>query len=509
MNVFRLIAREIAFRKLNFALAAASVAAAAGCLVAQLTLLRSHDLHTAKIIAAKEEEAKTLLADFDAKTEALVAAKEEEARTRLEDFDRKTEEVIAAKEDETRQRTAALQDDYRKIMKKLGFNLLILPKDQNLGDLFADDYAAKTMPEDYVHKLADSRIMTVRHLLPILQQKSKWPEARRTVILIGTRGEVPLIHRKPKEPMMTLVQRDSIVLGHELHHGLGLKVGDTTKLLGHDFTVAKCHKERGTKDDITIWLNLKQAQELLDKEGQINGILALQCVCSAGMIAQIRKEVATILPDTQVIEFQSKILIRYEARMRAAEEAKQALAQEKANRARLRKGRQEFAAKSIADEKANRTRLRDQRKSYAVKAVAAERDSRDRLKRQREGFAAILVPLVCIAAVVWVGYMVFSNVRERLPEIGILRAIGFRRSQVFAIFLGKAVLVGVLGATLGCAGGFAIGVAAGAGAPAAALFDPTLLAAVLVLAPLLSALASWLPAMLAAQQDPAVVLTNA
>ncbi|MCX5771948.1 MAG: hypothetical protein NTZ09_16985 [Candidatus Hydrogenedentes bacterium] len=43
-------------------------------------------------------------------------------------------------------------------------------------------------------------------------------------------------------------------------------------------------------------------------------------------------------------------------------------------------------------------------------------------------------------------------------------------------------------------------------ASAMGLFDWRLLAFVLVLAPLLACVASWLPALVAAQQDPAVIL---
>lgn len=424
MNVLRLVIREIAYRKLNFALGVLSVLVAVGILVAQLTLLLAYDLRTDAIIALKEAE--------------------------------------------TKQKMAAMEDDYRKITKKLGFNILILPKNQNLGDLFADDYAAKTMPEEYVKRLANSRIMTVRHLLPILQVKRKWDERNRTVLVVGTRGEVPLAHRKPKEPMMTLVERGQMVLGYELHRSLGLKTGDAVKFLGHDFTVATCHPERGTKDDITVWMNLAQAQELLDKKGEINGILALQCFCAQSMVERLRREVAEVLPDTQVIEFQSKVLIRAEARQRAADTAREAIAAEKANRARMR--------------------------------------------TEREGFAAVLVPLVLVGCTVWVAVLAFSNVRERRLEIGILRALGVRQVQVFALFLIKAVVTGLVGATLGFGLGYVVGAASG-DAPALAtggapLFDARLLLAVLAAAPLLSALASWLPALTAAQQDPAVVLTE-
>jgi ABC-type lipoprotein release transport system permease subunit len=89
-----------------------------------------------------------------------------------------------------------------------------------------------------------------------------------------------------------------------------------------------------------------------------------------------------------------------------------------------------------------------------------------------------------------------------------------RGSQVLAIFLVRALGVGLIGAALG----YAVGLAVAAGWDAreagaaqvglAALAGPGLLAATLVLAPLLSVVASLAPALVAAWQDPAVILRD-
>jgi hypothetical protein len=422
MSIWRLIAKEILHRKLSFGLGVASVAVAVGCLVAELTLLRRTDL--------------------------------------------RTEAIIAAKEAETHAQMQALEDDYRKITLKLGFNVLILPKDQNLADLYADDYASKLMPEGYAERLARSRIVTINHVLPILQQKLKWRERDRTIILIGTRGELPLAQRDGQKPLLVAVPPGTMVMGYELHRSLGLKVGDHVALLGKEFVLSKCHPERGTKDDITIWVDLREAQQLLGMRGQINAILALSCHCEGPRLPGIRKEIAGILPETQVIEFESQAIARAEARDRAAAAARD--------------------------------------------AIEAERAGRARIRREREAFAAVLVPLVIIGCTVWIGFLAFGNARDRSSEIGILRAIGLRSSDVLLLFLARAMLIGLIGALLGYGGGFAVGVAWRGGAAQAGgslrLLDVRLLGSVFVLAPVLSGLASWVPAMMAAQQDPAVVL---
>jgi len=426
MTVWRLAVKEILHRKLNFALGLASIVVAIGTLVGALTLLKLHD-----------------------------------ARTR---------QILERKEAETKARMAALEDEMRKAMLNLGFNIVILPKAQNLSDWYAEDYAAKYMPEEYVRKLAGSNLITVQHLLPSLQQKIKWPEQKRSIILVGTRGEVPHLGANPRQPMVQPVPPGTIVLGYELHQDLGLKVGDKVRLLGREFTVHRCHDKRGTKDDITAWISLQEAQDLLDKKGLINAILALECQCAWADLPKVRAEITDILPDTQVIERASEALARAEARVKVAQEA--------------------------------------------VASVEQEKQSRLRLRAEREQFAAILVPLVMVACALWIGLLAFGNVRERRMEIGILRALGLRSKQILLLFLSKAVVMGGLGGALGFAVGYLAGerlgmslehLGAGATAPQA-LFDWKVFLLALALAPLLAAIASWIPAVLAAQQDPAVIL---
>jgi len=113
MTVWQLVLKEIYRRKLNFLSGLLSVIIAIAALISATTSLSIHDLQT--------------------------------------------REIIEAKKIETENRMKVLEDDFRVIMKKLGFNLLILPEDQNLADLYADDFASKYMPEEYVNRLAKSK----------------------------------------------------------------------------------------------------------------------------------------------------------------------------------------------------------------------------------------------------------------------------------------------------------------------------------------------------------------
>ncbi|MCH9652229.1 MAG: FtsX-like permease family protein [Planctomycetes bacterium] len=423
MSLFRLILQEMQHRKINFLLGLVSVVIAVACLVAALTLLQADEIQTAFILEKKADEVK-------------------EAGDQLEDA-------------------------MRKITKGLGFNILILPSNQDLNEFHLTGIVSGTMPEENVKILAESKIVTVNHLLPMVAKKITWPEKKCEVILTGTRGEVPLRHRALKKPLQQQVPKGTMVMGYQIQQKLGLNVNDKVKLMGKDFKITQCYPERGTADDSTVWINLEEAQELLKMQNLVNAILALECNCAAkDRVAQIREEIGKILPGTQIIERGPPALARAEARNQAHASAVASLEQEKANRLQM-------------------------------------------IKRHAD-FAAVLVPLVVLGCGAWIGFLSLENVRRRAPEIGVLRAIGLRSTQVFGIFIIKAFLIGVIGALIGYFLGYGIGITWGSLPasvnPQEALFSGRWLLLSLIFAPVLASLSSWIPALLAARQDPATIL---
>ncbi|MHB8764187.1 MAG: ABC transporter permease [Deferrisomatales bacterium] len=132
---------------------------------------------------------------------------------------------------------------------------------------------------------------------------------------------------------------------------------------------------------------------------------------------------------------------------------------------------------------------------------------------QRFGIGVSAVVLVVGGLVVLVTMM--GSVRERTSEIGIFRAIGFRKSHVARIVLLEAGIVSALAGAVGYGAGlggsnlllplFTGGGAdahAAMGHAAGAAFDPALAAAALGLSVALGLLASAYPALLATRMDP-------
>lgn len=421
MGVFQLILREIVHRRLNFALGILAVGATVYVALGSWGMLVGHD--------------------------------------------RESEQSLALFDLETMENMKKLEDAIRKSMKGLGFNIFIYPEGQEMSEVYSQGFASKTMPEDYVMKLANSDIVTVNHLLPRLTRKIKWPEQERTVVLIGVRGEVPLAFKDPKKPLIDPVPEGELVMGYELHKGLGLEVGSRTTLMGKEFVVSKCHPERGTVDDITIWMNLGECQELLGQPGQINAILALECNCETlDRLAEVRAEISSILPGTHIIEKGSRALARAEARVKAKQTAK---------------------------------KQRELKEAHFAKERLA-----------REKVFSVLVPSLVGLCLFVVGILSFLNVRDRQAEIGIFRAIGVSGGKILGVFLGRAWLVGFAGVVLGIV---ALVVAGGKFPGDAGILD--LLGQrdflkILVVVPILACGAAWLPSLSAANRDPAEVLRH-
>lgn len=429
MSLCRMLIKELTYRKMHFLLALLAVVVAVGVLIGAMAVLDVHDHHT----------------------DALLEAKQAEMNEKL----------------------GALNQAMRKATLKLGFNLVILPEKQDIRNWHAEDAASEYMPENYVKTLAESGIITVRHFLPILQRRVKWPEYNRTIILFGTRGEVSNLHKKPVKPLVQPVPEGTIVLGHELHQSLKIKEGETVKFMERPFKVHKCHAERGNRDDITAWISLKEAQILFDRPGQINVIYALECLCAGvGNIAQLRRDIQRILPGTQALELGTRVITRAETRLKAQEDARA--------------------------------------------LVANAQKERTDLRGQRENFAALVVPVIMLACVLWIAYLEFNNVKSRVAEIGILKTLGYGPAWLLSLFLVKSLLTGLAGGVLGYFAGNLAGQQLGAfledgqGGFSAALvlFKPAWLAVAAGAAAGLALVAGWLPALWATRQDPADILRH-
>jgi putative ABC transport system permease protein len=389
--------------------------------------------------------------------------------TLLHFYDLQTEQLVSAREQQSKDEMRLLEDKVRKITVGLGFNLRIFHKDQDAAEFYRNHFASHYMPDDYASRLARARVITVNHLLPILHEYVTWPELGQMVHVVGTPGEIPIVGSDEKKPIVEAIPKGGIILGSDVGNKLQVKQGDSVQFLGRSMTVRRVHSPRGSEEDITVWLALADAQQLLHKEGKINVVLALECNCEASnRLDQVRQEITRVLPDTQVIEMAT-----------------------------------------VAE---GRARARNEAKATAQTAALQIRHEREQLRAGRASLAGMLLGVVLLSSTVWLGGLVFTNVRDRRGEIAILRAVGVTSPKVVALVLGRSLLLGLAGALVGYVLGVAVALTwaedPGAIQWSEVAFRPLLGALVLVAAPLWCGVASLMPALVATRQDPAVALSE-
>jgi putative ABC transport system permease protein len=136
---------------------------------------------------------------------------------------------------------------------------------------------------------------------------------------------------------------------------------------------------------------------------------------------------------------------------------------------------------------------------------------RERAVLQFSRFAYAVSGIVLLVGTVVVLTTMMASVAERTQEIGILRAVGYRRTQVARVILFEALAVNLAGGIAGWLAGFAASRALG---PAMAQlttpipFDFSLGAAAILTALVLGAAGGSYPAIRAARMDPAHALRH-
>ncbi len=424
--MLKLTLREIQYRKGNFLLSIAAIALTLSLSLYSISLLDQYDADTTAILTKHQQITKKQLAEHNAATKATLKS---------------------------------LENDIRKSMKGLGFNVYIFPDDEPIEDIKARGYSLHTIPQDYANKLANSRVVTINHLLPQLARRVEWKERKRNIMLIGVAGQVPMAHRNHMKPIMQPLQPGTVFLGYDLHKPYGIKVGDTISINGKHYKVAKTYPSRDFRDDGTAWIHLSEMQKLFHLEGKISSIKCLGCNCaSVDRVGSIRNEISSIIPNVQIIEVRSKALARAEARLKTSKRADAI--------------RQQII------------RSANERLQTLQATRAASRKSLATLNQ-------FLIPLLLIIAFITLSILCILNVKHRKQEIGILRALGVKSSKILTLFILRALLIGLAATLLTLI---------------ASLWFTSLSSGLLltiIIAPVALALAStWLPAISAITQPP-------
>ena len=211
--------------------------------------------------------------------------------------------------------------------------------------------------------------------------------------------------------------------------------------------IERCLPESGSVDDVRVQMLLSDAQKALDLQGRINEIRAIDCLC----LEQSEDAIGMLRSELERILPTAKVT--------------------------------------------------------QVKAVAKARNDQRKMANK---YFVFIVPVVVIGCLVWLGMMTVINVRDRRAEIGLMRALGYGSNKISLLFLGKSVIIGLIGALFGFLLGTYLALRIGP-----VIFRLTanqvypmysLLVWSIVIAPIFSAFSSFIPTMIAVSADPVVSL---
>ncbi|MBN2137654.1 MAG: FtsX-like permease family protein [Sedimentisphaerales bacterium] len=342
----------------------------------------------------------------------------------------------------------ASERETARLMLSMGYNIHIIAKDADPNVFLMTGLADTTMPQEYLNKLNQADKKTVSYNHLLPSLRKKISWQGLEVILTGLGEELWPPGRK-KPPMTFKIKPGDVYLGYGIWNALNIEPGRSIDINGTSFTVRRCLAESGQQDDIRIQCDLADAQKILGLPGRITEIKAVDCLCFA--------------------------------------KTKDPLA---------------LLRKEIAE-------LLPEVRVFQTAAIAKARA--DQRKMIRNLFAAIM-PLTIVASGIWIAVLAATNVRDRQQEIGIMRALGCGSTRIAALFLGKAVLIGLCGAAVGFLAGSALALYFGPAVfhmPAAVNVikpEPILLIVSLLFASVFAAVATFIPAMIAVTYDPAVTL---
>jgi len=241
----------------------------------------------------------------------------------------------------------------------------------------------------------------------------------------------------------TNYRSNEVIAGHLLAKKFNLKPGVKIRLNNSVFDVASILKPTGSSDDNVLFMNLRQAQKILNKPGQISFIEA-NAYCLDCPLPKLVKQLSKKLPHAKVFGLRTSLA-----------QKEQTLAM--------------FTAFSIVSS---------------------------------------IVMLIVAAVLVFV--TMAASVKERTREIGIFRAVGFRKKHIITIIMTEIALISIGGGLTGYYTGFLTSRAlVPVLAPQAKgfYFNPNninlvVLSIAVLAAFLIGTLAALLPAVKAANEDP-------
>jgi putative ABC transport system permease protein len=356
-------------------------------------------------------------------------------------------------------------------LDNLGANILVLPQASTIDDYYAADINAAEMPEEYVNRIADSAIEGVDNMSPKLSARMAVGNA--SIVLTGILPKNELASK----PIWQTAGFTDPALQASCDPG---NVANQSHGYEDPKLQRKSIDELGRYDclagsDIAVKLNLTEGAGITIKDTPLH--------------------VAKILPQSGTID-DNRIFVHLHT-------AQQILGKGNVINAIEIMG----CCSAISDGLLGKLRniLPDTKITTITHIVQTQVETNKTMKE----FSMIFLIIIIVVGGLSIGNYMWSNVEERKREIGSLLAMGAAPSDIYRIFLGKGLALGLIGGIagyfLGTVSGMILGpqIAHVRVAPVPSLFFWALIVAVGI-----SMIASYFPARRAAHLDPAFILKD-
>ncbi|MFC2128650.1 ABC transporter permease [Bacteroidota bacterium] len=343
--------------------------------------------------------------------------------------------------------TNASKKETIRLTRDMGLNLYIIPAEAGIDNFWTNGYSDQTMPEKWIKKFYDFKNFSFAHITAVLKQKIFWEG--NNIFLTGLSPDFEPTGQK-KTSMVFNIKKGTAYLGYELAEKTGFQEGEKILVYNKEFIIEKNLGETGSSDDMSMYVELHDAQEILGLNGKINEIRALNCLCinpeETDPLDILRSQLKEILPGTKMT----------------------------------------------------------MNKSIAI--------ARERQRVMLDKYFAIILPVILIVAGIWIAALSWLNTRERKYETGILRAIGYGTGKIAILLLSRNIIIGILSAIAGFILGTWLSMKFGPDIFLVSLthiqVDYLLLLKLLVAIPLFTVLSAVIPVAHNITNEPALILNN-
>jgi hypothetical protein len=270
------------------------------------------------------------------------------------------------------------------IMKQMGHNLIILPENAKPRDTYLCTDAQLHFPDTVTAEMAKHLELDSKYYLSVLQEQVQVEE--KLLIVTGIRPVHRADESAEKGHLTEPVLPGRARLGRRAAELLEKSAGASVQVGTESFKVARVLDSQGTLDDYRVYLNLSDAQDVLDKPNRINAIQAFLCM-HGGTLEEVmhhqRQGMQKLAPGFQVI---------------------------------------------------------------AVRNIAR---GRDLARRTTSGYLYYLLGLVFGITVVIIVVTGLQEVSDRRQEVGILLAMGASYAGIVGLYVAKLFVLAMLAALTG------------------------------------------------------------